>query len=56
MTKQDYLMLAKAISKAKKKKVPAHLMADQIAMEIVASILDQDKTFDYREFFKQCNS
>ena len=55
MTKQDYLIIAKAINKAKKKKIPANLMFYQIPMEIVASILEQDKTFDYREFYRQCN-
>jgi predicted hydrocarbon binding protein len=55
MIRNDYLLIARAINRAKKKKIPAHLMFYQIPMEIAASILQEDKTFDYREFFKECN-
>ena len=55
MTKRDYLMIARAINRAKKKKIPAKLMFFQIPMEIAWSILDEDKSFDYAEFFEECN-
>jgi hypothetical protein len=55
MTRQDYLMIARAISRAKKKKLPTYLIADQIEMEIVAGILAEDKTLDYRWFYRECN-
>jgi hypothetical protein len=55
MTRRDYIMIARAINRAKKKKVPAKLMFYQIPMEIVADILNEDKTFDYKEFFDICN-
>jgi hypothetical protein len=55
MTRQDYLLIARAISKAKKKKLPAYLIAAQIEMEIVAAILSEDKTLDYRWFYRQCS-
>ena len=48
-------MIAKAINRAKKKKIPAKLMFYQIPMEIVDDILLEDKTFDYKEFFAICN-
>jgi len=47
MTRRDYLMIARAINRAKQKKIPARLMFYQIPMEIAASILQKDKTFDY---------
>jgi hypothetical protein len=55
MTRQDYLLIARAINRAKKKKIPAKLMFFQIPMEIAWDILDQDKSFDYREFYRECN-
>jgi hypothetical protein len=55
MTRRDYIMIARAINRAKKKKIPARLMFYQIPMEIVADILTEDKSFDYKEFFKICN-
>jgi hypothetical protein len=55
MTRKDYLMIARAINRARQKRIPAHLMFYQIPMEITASILDEDKSFDYVEFFKICN-
>jgi hypothetical protein len=55
MTRRDYLMIARAINRAKQKNIPAHLMFYQIPMEIAASILHEDKTFDYHEFFEVCN-
>ena len=48
-------MIARAINRAKKKKIPAKLMFYQIPMEIAGDILLEDKTFDYREFFAICN-
>jgi hypothetical protein len=55
MTRRDYIMIARAINRAKKKKIPSSLMFYQIPMEIVADILSEDKSFDYKEFFKICN-
>ena len=55
MTRKDYLIIARAINKAKKKKLPAYLIPYQIEMEIVASILSHDKIFDYRLFYKECH-
>jgi hypothetical protein len=55
MTRKDYLMIANAINRAKKKKIPADLMFWQIPMEIVAGIQEEDRYFDYKEFFKECN-
>jgi hypothetical protein len=54
VTRKDYLMIARAISKAKKKKLPAYLIPYQIEMEIVAAILSEDKTLDYRWFYREC--
>jgi hypothetical protein len=55
MTRRDYIMIARAINRCKKKKTPAKLMFYQITMEIAASIIGEDKSFDYKEFFKVCN-
>jgi hypothetical protein len=55
MTRNDYLRIAEAINRAKKKKIPAKLMIYQIEMEIAGSIARIDKTFDYRWFFKECH-
>jgi hypothetical protein len=53
MTRKDYLLIARAVNKCKK--VKPRLMFWQIPMEIAASILKEDKSFDYREFFAECN-
>jgi hypothetical protein len=55
MTKREYIMIARAINRAKKKNIRASLMFYQIPMEIVADILKEDKRFDYKEFFAICN-
>jgi hypothetical protein len=55
MTRQDYLLIAGAINRAKQKKIPAKLMFFQIPMEIAGEIATKDKSFDYREFFAVCN-
>ena len=48
-------MIAKAINRGRKKKFSTYLLPDQIEMEIVAAIISDDKTFDYRWFYKQCH-
>ena len=55
MTGNDYRMIAKAINRGRKKKFSTYLIPDQIEMEIVAAIISDDKTFDYRWFYKQCH-
>ena len=55
MTRKDYLMIARAINRCKKKNFPVDLIFFQIPMEIAWSILDEDKNFDYSEFFEECN-
>jgi hypothetical protein len=55
MTRNDYLLIARAINRAKKKKIPAKLMFFQIPMEIAGEIAKRDKSFDYRAFFAVCN-
>jgi hypothetical protein len=54
MTRNDYLIIAQAINKARKKKIPAKLMIYQVEMEIAGSIAGIDKTFDYRLFYREC--
>jgi len=48
-------MIAKAINRARKKQIPTYLIPDQIEMEIVAAIISNDKTFNYRRFYRQCH-
>jgi hypothetical protein len=55
MTKNDYLIIAQAINRARYKKIPAKLMIYQVEMEIAGSIARIDKSFDYRWFFRECS-